>query len=90
MLTNDPVWDSVRHVDRGAIHKQAVQADCIRKLDDGPRYVPPTAHWAHWKDEDAIRYHGIASIAQLIDRFAQRSAEPWDGTYQHLWMFEEN
>jgi len=78
------IWDSIEEKDYSKVHKMAVELDCIR----GSYYVPHTSHWAHWHDDDAIRYHGMLSVEQLCERFLALSEEPWDGTYQHLWVFE--
>lgn len=73
----------------------AAEADCIRRatVRRGWRspyevvlLVPPTSHWANWRDDDAIIYHGRKADS-LIDRFAALSEELWDGTYAHLWDF---
>lgn len=93
------VWDSIMDADHAAIHDMAIDADCIREVmvKTGPFgfydvpckfYVPPTSHWANWRDDDAVRHHGVTSIEHLCDRFAALSEEPWDGTYGHLWSFK--
>lgn len=92
------VLDSIRNADHAAIHRMAIEANCIREVTvkSGPFsfydmpckfYVPPTSHWANWQDADAVRHHGVTSIEQLCDRFASLSEDPWDGTYGHLWIF---
>jgi len=80
----DLIWDSIKNADHSKIHKMAVELDCVR----GNYYVPNTSHWAHWRDADAIRYHGIQSVEELCERFLALSEESWDGTYQHLWVFK--
>ena len=93
------IWDSINDCDPNELRRQALELDCIRKVTvkgglmkfydvEVTRYVPPTGQWANWRDADAIRYYGIASIQDLLERFSQLSEEPFDGTYRHLWIFK--
>ncbi len=98
-LRQDAVWDSIDNADHEAIRQMAIDQDCIRTVTvksglfpfhDRPCrfYVPPTGHWAGWRDDDALRHHGQTSVKDMCDRFLVLSSEPWDGTYRHLWFFD--
>ena len=87
------VWASIGDDDVPRIRQMAIEADCVREATverfcqqvSIRRVVPPTSHWAHWHDNDAVLYHGMTSES-LVERFLALSTEPWDGTYAHLWF----
>ena len=92
------VYDSIAGADPKAVEAMAADLDCIRTVEveircrmvSVTRYVPPTGHWAHWRDKDAVLHHGMRSIDDLLERFAALSSEPWNGSYGHLWEFNQN
>lgn len=81
------VWDSISDEDRDRIRRMAIELDCVRDLDGFRYFVPHTMHWAGWRDDDAVRFHGVTNVDLLCERFLTYADEPWDGTYQHLWDF---
>jgi len=56
---------------------------CIRTLH-GMRYLcPPTSQWADWRDDDAIRHHGVCVGQATPDPIRQAirdtaSLDAWD------------
>lgn len=82
----EAIWASIGERDEPRIRQMARDLDCVRTARGITRLVPPTSHWANWRDDDAILHHGQTASA-LVDRFSALSQEPWDGTYAHLWFF---